>query len=187
MPRLDDIALARLVAKGLAEQIPHALAGRQRRLVPGVAHVSDQADEIVFVRPHIPFGPSILRQISAEVAVFQLAFHQFTGDQIEFLTQRRIAGVNPGQGGRVQPFAHVLAIPRLATGALAVAFKQAFGVQFDEPAGFVGLNPLPHPAGHLNAIGHLKALTVSHHTRHFVRQRLDGLSRQGDRKGHKGK
>ena len=125
MAGLDDVALARLIAEGLAQQIRHAPAGGQRRHVSRVAHVSDQADQVVFVRPHIPFGPAILLQIGAEITVCQLALAEFRHGVIELRAQGRIAGVNPRQRGGMEPFADVLAIPGLPARTLAVAFQQA--------------------------------------------------------------
>ena len=166
---LDDVALAGLVAKGLAEQIRHAPAGGQRRHVAGVAHVGDQADQVVLVRPHIPFGPAILLQIGAQVAVVELALAQFGGHVIELLAQRRIAGVNPRQRGGMQPFADVLAVPGLPARTLAVAFQQARRVELHQAIGFVGLDAHAHPAGQLHPVGNLKVLPV----------RDDGLTLSG--------
>ena len=74
--------------KRLAQQIGHAAAGGQRREVAGVAHVGDQADEIVFVRPDIPFSPAVLLEVSSQVAVLKLAFDQLGGHVVQLLAQR---------------------------------------------------------------------------------------------------
>ena len=52
-------------------------------MIAGVAHVGDEADEIIFVRPNIPFRPAVLVQIRSQIAVWKLAFDQFGGDEIQ--------------------------------------------------------------------------------------------------------
>ena len=146
LPGLDDVALAGLIAEGLAQQIAHAAAGGQRLQVAGVAHVGDQADEVVLVRPHVPFGPAVLVQVGAQVAVVELALDQFGGHVIELLAQGRVAGVDPGQRGGVQPFADVLAVPGLPARAFAIALQQARRVQLHQPVGFVGLDARCRPS-----------------------------------------
>ena len=117
---------------GSSPKVLHSKSAMRRQAgkrlqVAGVTHVGDQADEIVFVRPDVPFRPAIRFQVRAQIAVGELALDQFGGDVIQLLAQRRVAGVDPGQRRGVQPFADVLAVPGLAARPFAVPFQQAVG------------------------------------------------------------
>ena len=91
--------------------------------------------------PDIPLRPTILIEICAEITILKLALHQFGDGGIEFLAQCRIAGVDPGQCGGMQPFADMLSVPRLAARPFAVAFQQAVRVNLHQPVCLVFRNP----------------------------------------------
>src|SRR5205823_6069532 len=104
----------------------------ERFHVPRVPHVGDQADEIVLVCPDIPFGPAILFGVGAEITVSELALHELRDGMVEFLAQDGVPGVDPGKTRGMKPLADVLAVPGLAARTLAVTFKKAVRIKFEE-------------------------------------------------------
>ncbi len=167
-PGFENVALTRCIAERVAEQVGHSSASGQGFEIPGVAHVGDEANEVVFVGPHIPFGPSVLVEICAEVTIRELALDQFRRDVIELLAERWISGIHPGQGGGVQPFSDVFAIPSLATGAFAVPLKQTCCIQFDQPIRLVRLNSASHPTCQVYKVRRFKLLSIADKRSHLV-------------------
>ncbi|MEI8166867.1 MAG: hypothetical protein WCG26_10825 [Chloroflexales bacterium] len=104
------------------------------------------------------------------------------GGGVELGAERGIAGVDPGEGGGVQPFADVLAIPGLPAWALAVTLQQAVGVDPCETIGLVGGDARAEPAGQLHAVGMLELLPVAHSADHFLRHRHDGGAGRSERR-----
>ena len=141
---LVDIAFARCIAKSLAEQIAHLPAGRQQVHVPRVTDVGDEAEEIIFVSPDIPFGPArpcfAVEAIGPQVAIFELALDQSRGDEIKLLPQCWIAGIIPRQRGGMQPFADMLAIVRLASRPIVITQEQAVRVNLHQPVRLADLH-----------------------------------------------
>jgi hypothetical protein len=102
----------------LDKQVADASGGGQRRDVPGVLMVGEEADEIVFVHPDIPIGAgekaeALVGQVGAEVTVGFLGGDERVNDAVELGTQVGITGVAPGQRGGMQPLADVFADPRV--------------------------------------------------------------------------
>ena len=161
LPGQIDVAFAGLVAKGVAQQIGHFPTGWQWSHVAGVAHVGDQPDEIVFVRPYVPERPAIFLYVGAQIAICELAFGQLGGDVIELLSQLRISGVGPGQRGGVHPFADVFAVPDLPAGPLAITFEQPFHIQLHQTVCFIGFDARADPSAKMHIVWRLKILLVS--------------------------
>ncbi len=160
MARADDVAFAGGIAEGVAEQVGHAAAGREGVQVAGEAHVGDEANEIVFMGPNVPLGPAVFIEIGAQVTIRKLALDEFNRHEIELLAQGRVAGVDPGQGGGMEPLADVLAVVGLPAGPFAVALEQAGGIELDQSVGLVDLDAAANPAAQVHPVRRLEVLPV---------------------------
>ena len=167
--RLDNVLFAGFVAESVAKQVRHAAAGRQRFHVPRVTHVSDEADKVIFVRPHVPLRPTLLRRIQCQDNRPGLALDQFRSNKIQFFAQLRVMRVDPCKGGGVEPFADVLAVPSLPSGAFAITFQQTFRVEFGQAISLVRLNSRANPSAQSNAVRRLRVLPVGNYTCNFFR------------------
>jgi hypothetical protein len=95
------------------------------------------------VHPDIPtpfplHRPSGRKVISAQVAVGLLRGDQTLNDAVYFRFEFGIARVEPSEDSRMQPFADMLANPRLRPWALAEAAEQGVFVQRQQPPLFIG-------------------------------------------------
>ena len=120
----NDVAFAGLIAESAAQQVGHLPARRKRLAVARVTHVSQKADQVVLVRPDVPLRPAFFGQVGAQIAVVELALQQFADGVVELGPQVGVAGVDPGQGGGMEPLAHVLAVVGLPAGPLAKTLQQ---------------------------------------------------------------
>ncbi len=136
----QDALFAR--TKRVNEQVADLPAGLQRVVVAGELVVSEQADQVVFVRPDIPIcariqAEAFFRNISAEIAVWLLALDQLGRGVIQLSAQSRIAGVSPSQRGGVHPFADVLTNPGMGPRPMTKPGQQWFQIDLHEPVPFI--------------------------------------------------
>ena len=168
------------------EQVAHLAARVERGFVAGVLIVAEQADEVVFVRPHVPVGAieqaeALFWHVGAQITVRLLGRDQLGGDTVELLAQCGVTGVGPCERGGVHPLADVLADPRVTAGLLAEACKQWLSVHNKQKIRFVSGNARAKPAidadcrrrQHFGGIRQLRG--------HLERQRSDGIRQRAER------
>ena len=179
---------ALLGGKGRDQEIAHLAAGVEGLLIPCVLVVSQQSDQIILVRPDIPVGPRIeaeafFGEVGAEVAVGLLAGDQVGHHLVELGFQGWVGGVGPGQRGRVQPLADVLADPGMAAGPLAITGQERLDVDLEQPVFLVGVDPRTKPAAQVDLRRSKHLESVGQPGRHLGRHRLDG-NRVNEARGH---
>ena len=157
---LDDVAFARFIAKGVAEGVADARAGGNQIGIAGVAHLSDEADQVVFVDLHVPRGPTLRGLIGPQVTVDLLTLGQFGCRIIHFCAQNRITTVDPFQRGRMQPFARMLAIPGLTARTMAKAIEHSIQIHLLQPVRGAGGGAQANPSALAYPVGPLEILPV---------------------------
>ena len=171
-----EIQLSGLLAEGPGQQVGDTHTGRHGRRIAGVAVIGEQSDQVVFVRPDIPGGPPLLGQISAEVAIGALGLEEPGGDPIELGAEGRIAGVDPCEGGGVEPFAHMLAIPLVHPRAVAIADQEAILIDDEQAVLLVRHDATSEKAGEADLVRLKQVLLIRNlgRDRERPRRRAEG-------------
>ena len=142
---------------GLSPKVWHSRSAMRRQVGSGcevarVAHVGDQADQVVLVRPHVPLGPAVLLQIGAEVAVSSWHLQSSAAVSSSFRAGpgRRI---DPRQAWRRAAICRRARHPRPAGPDVSGSLPAGGRVQLHQPVGFVGRDARADPPGQLHAVG----------------------------------